>query len=136
MDSKGQRWVVPKDASDEEMARILLPASQLLQQGEAVAFPTETVYGLGANALSDEAVKKIFSAKGRPSDNPLIVHICDEAMISRVAAKMTHTATLLSQAFWPGPLTVVVPSTDLVSEFCTAGNFYFYFFQLFWLFIG
>ena len=68
-------WQVPTDSADSEMTAILTPAALLLAQNEVVAFPTETVYGLGGNALSDAAVQKIFFAKGRPSDNPLIVHV-------------------------------------------------------------
>lgn len=96
-------------------------AAQWLVDNETVAFPTETVYGLGANALNDEACQKIFQAKGRPSDNPLIVHIACEQQLSGVVDKMTELGKKLSVAFWPGPLTLVLPKGDKVSKTVTAG---------------
>ncbi len=84
-------------------------AAQLIAQGELVAFPTETVYGLGANASSDAAVAKIFTAKGRPADHPLIVHVADAAAAEHFAAEIPDFARQLMAAFWPGPLTVIVP---------------------------
>jgi L-threonylcarbamoyladenylate synthase len=86
-----------------------------------VAFPTETVYGLGANALKSRAVRAIFSAKGRPSDNPLIVHIADPADIHRVAKRVPTAAARLLKKFSPGPLTVIVPRGDHVPSEVTAG---------------
>lgn len=99
----------------------LVPAAQLLQAEELVSFPTETVYGLGANALNASAVKKIFVAKGRPSDNPLIVHIADFDQVSMVAREVPPIANLLMQRFWPGPLTIVLPKRAEVAEQVTAG---------------
>ena len=96
-------------------------AGQLLQAAELVAFPTETVYGLGANALSETAVKKIFVAKGRPLDNPLIVHIADFVQVSKVAREVPTVANLLMRRFWPGPLTIVLPKQPEVSEQVCAG---------------
>ncbi|MBE0340807.1 threonylcarbamoyl-AMP synthase, partial [Paenibacillus sp. 28ISP30-2] len=84
-------------------------AAVLLQAGETVAFPTETVYGLGADARSTEAVESVFAAKGRPSDNPLIVHISDPAQLDGMVTKVNDTARALMNAFWPGPLTLVLP---------------------------
>lgn len=95
-------------------------AAALLRAGEVVAFPTETVYGLGADALNREAVLRIFSAKGRPSDNPLIVHITDPAQ----AEALCHTDSrfsLLADAFWPGPLTMILPKKEIVPDAVTAG---------------
>ncbi|MFE7063659.1 L-threonylcarbamoyladenylate synthase [Sutcliffiella sp. NPDC057660] len=99
----------------------LKEAAALLQQEEVVAFPTETVYGLGANALSDQAVLKIFEAKGRPGDNPLIVHITKKEQLTDLVDNLPEVAEELMQAFWPGPLTLVLKSRDGVSKYVTAG---------------
>lgn len=99
----------------------LKEAAALLQQEEVVAFPTETVYGLGANALSDQAVLKIFEAKGRPGDNPLIVHITKKEQLTDLVDNLPEVAEKLMQAFWPGPLTLVLKSMDGVSKYVTAG---------------
>ncbi|MBE3589767.1 MAG: threonylcarbamoyl-AMP synthase [Firmicutes bacterium] len=96
-------------------------AAAALRAGELVAFPTETVYGLGANALDAAAAARIFAAKGRPADNPLIVHIADEAMRELVAAEWPEAAAALAAAFWPGPLTLVVPRSPRVPDVVTAG---------------
>jgi L-threonylcarbamoyladenylate synthase len=96
-------------------------AARLLAEGELVAFPTETVYGLGGDARSDLAVARIFQAKGRPSFNPLIVHLPDLAAVEKVA-KVSPRARDLAMAFWPGPLTLVLPVRDgAVSPLVTAG---------------
>ncbi len=98
-------------------------AARLLQKGALVAFPTETVYGLGANALNPEAVAKIYAAKGRPSRNPLIVHVADKKKaISGVAAVWTDTADRLAEAFWPGGLTLVLPRRPEISRLVTGGG--------------
>ena len=96
-------------------------AAALLRSGELVAFPTETVYGLGADALQDSVVQKIFEAKGRPSDNPLIVHLSSTDQLSRVASSVPAVAQRLIDAFWPGPLTLVLPKGPQVSALVTAG---------------
>ena len=96
-------------------------AASVIRAGGLVAFPTETVYGLGADALSAEASEKIYAAKGRPSDNPLIVHIADFKDMERIAASMPPEAKLLSDAFWPGPLTMIVRKNDLVPYETTGG---------------
>ncbi|KAB2953818.1 threonylcarbamoyl-AMP synthase [Heliorestis acidaminivorans] len=95
--------------------------AQLLRQGELVAFPTETVYGLGANALDSQAVAKIFQAKGRPSDNPLIIHIAQLEDLSLLTTEFPPLAQLLAQKFWPGPLTLVLPAAPDVPAEVTAG---------------
>ncbi len=87
----------------------VIEAAQALAEGHLVAFPTETVYGLGARADQAEAVAQIFAAKGRPSDHPLIVHVADAAAAAHFAAELPPVAQRLMQAFWPGPLTVIVP---------------------------
>jgi L-threonylcarbamoyladenylate synthase len=96
-------------------------AGRKIANGDLVAFPTETVYGLGANALSNEAVQKIFQAKGRPSDNPLIVHIAKLDDLKDLAASISPVARILIDAFWPGPLTLVFPKTAKVPDSVTAG---------------
>ena len=89
-------------------------ASELICQGEVVAFPTETVYGLGANAFDREAVAKIFVAKGRPSDNPLIVHVADKSDIAPLVDYISPYAQAIIDNFMPGPITVIMPKSDKV----------------------
>ena len=96
-------------------------AAALIARGELVAFPTETVYGLGGDALRPEAAKKIYEAKGRPSDNPLIVHISEYADLQRIAKEIPPQAKALSDAFWPGPLTMIVKKKDTVPDTTTGG---------------
>lgn len=96
-------------------------AARLLRQGELVALPTETVYGIAADARNGEAVHKIFEAKGRPQDNPLIVHICGMEMLEGVVAEVPARARKLAAAFWPGPLTMVMPRGPEVSDVTCAG---------------
>lgn len=96
-------------------------AARWLREGKLVAFATETVYGLGANALDVNAVARVFAAKNRPHFDPLIVHVADRAWLPRLAAEWPRRAEQLSQRFWPGPLTIVVPKTDLVPDLVTSG---------------
>lgn len=96
-------------------------AAQIIKEGGLVALPTETVYGLGANGLSEEAVAKIFTAKGRPQDNPLILHITGPEEIEKYCENVPETAYLLAEKFWPGPLTMVLPARDLVPRRTTGG---------------
>lgn len=96
-------------------------AADLIQSGELVAFPTETVYGLGADALHPEAAKKIYAAKGRPSDNPLIVHIAKFEELVSIAKEVPKQARLLADAFWPGPLTMIVWKNEKVPYETTGG---------------
>ena len=96
-------------------------AGRLLAIGRLVAFPTETVFGLGANILNERAVEKIFEAKGRPADNPLIVHIAKFDMWNQVAADVTRSAVALIEAFSPGPITVVLKKKPEISSLVTAG---------------
>ena len=91
----------------------LLEAAALLQQGKVVGIPTETVYGLAADARNPEAVRQIFAAKGRPSDNPLIVHIAEMQALEQVAAVVPPLAVKLAERFWPGPLTMILPSAAI-----------------------
>ncbi len=102
-------------------AEVLSKAADLIKKGEVVAFPTETVYGLGANAFNDSAVQKIFIAKGRPSDNPLIVHISDLDQLNNLVEFVPENAKLLMKKYWPGPLTIVMKKSPLVPFSVTAG---------------
>lgn len=95
-------------------------AALLLKEGQVVAFPTETVYGLGADALNESAVRAIFAAKERPADNPLIVHVAEESQLDGLC-QVTETAKKLMRAFWPGPLTMLLMKTDRVPAVTTAG---------------
>lgn len=96
-------------------------AVSLLLAGQVVGIPTETVYGLAANAMREDAVKKIFVAKGRPQDNPLIVHISSLNMLPMVAKDVPEAAYKLAEAFWPGPLTMILPRTDAIAPSVSAG---------------
>ena len=96
-------------------------AGELIAEGELVAFPTETVYGLGGDALRPDASAKIYAAKGRPSDNPLIVHVADFADLEKIAKKVPPQAKRLADAFWPGPLTMIVWKNDKVPYTTTGG---------------
>jgi L-threonylcarbamoyladenylate synthase len=103
-------------------AEVIARAAAVLQSGGLVAFPTETVYGLGANALDAAAVARIFAAKGRPANNPLIVHVAAASDVARVAAAWPEVAARLAERFWPGPLTLVLPRRADVPDFVTAGG--------------
>jgi L-threonylcarbamoyladenylate synthase len=96
-------------------------AVDFLKHGKLVAFPTETVYGLGADATTAAAVEKIFAVKGRPLTNPLICHVADEDVAKRYVTTWPHTAQALVERFWPGPLTIVLPKTDAIIPEVTAG---------------
>ena len=96
-------------------------AAELLRQGGLVAIPTETVYGLAADASNAEAVRAVYAAKGRPSDNPMIVHIADREMLPELVASAPPAAALLADAFWPGPLTMVLPRSQRVPLTTTGG---------------
>ncbi|GHU70848.1 threonylcarbamoyl-AMP synthase [Clostridia bacterium] len=99
----------------------LTEAAQILMNGGVAAFPTETVYGLGADATNPTAVARIFQAKGRPSDNPLIVHIAQLDEWALLASDINEQALTLAKRFWPGPLTIVLPRTNAVPDIVTAG---------------
>ena len=116
-------WVLPQDGNMGDMKtdiikvsencvssgdeECLMRAGEILRKGGLVAFPTETVYGLGGDALNPEASVKIYTAKGRPSDNPLIVHINKFADIYQIVKEMPEAAVKIGKAFWPGPLTMI-----------------------------
>lgn len=99
---------------------LIAAAGEMIKTGGLVVFPTETVYGLGADGLSADAVKKIFKAKGRPSDNPLILHVADFEMAEKIG-EINPSARLIMEKFWPGPVTVIVKKKDIVPAEVTAG---------------
>lgn len=100
---------------------VIEEAGQIVRDGGLVAFPTETVYGLGGDALNPESSKKIYAAKGRPSDNPLIVHIADKKDLYRIVRSVPEKAEKLMEAFWPGPLTMIFRKNEKVPEATTGG---------------
>jgi L-threonylcarbamoyladenylate synthase len=106
-----------KKGIDEKIKK----AAEIIKNGGVVAFPTETVYGLGANAYDEQAVKKIFELKGRPQDNPLIVHISKKQDVYIVAREIPEKAKVLIREFWPGPLTLVLPKNPSIPDIVTAG---------------
>lgn len=110
-----------KGSFTEGERELLREAAKVLRGGGLVAFPTETVYGLGANALDERAARKIYEAKGRPSDNPLIAHVADFEGIRPLVARIPEKGKKLAGAFWPGPLTLVFPKSDVVPEGITGG---------------
>ena len=99
----------------------IVRAAAIVRSGGLVAFPTETVYGLGADATNADAVAKIFTVKGRPPTNPLICHIADEEMAKRYATIWPLAASRIAQRFWPGPITIVVPKQPTIVDSVTAG---------------
>lgn len=108
------------DISDIDMS-VIEKAGEIIKRGGLVAFPTETVYGLGGDALNPESSRKIYAAKGRPSDNPLIVHICDFEDIYKIADYIPEAAKRLAKKFWPGPLTMIFKKKDIVPKETTGG---------------
>lgn len=113
--------VVAVESSRPE-AEAIRRAASVLRGGGLIAFPTETVYGLGANALDADAVARIFVAKGRPATNPVIVHIADQDSLLNVTSAWPETANLLAARFWPGPLTIVVTKSPEIPDIVTAGG--------------
>lgn len=101
--------------------KIIAKAAAIIRDGGLVAFPTETVYGLGADAMQASAAKKIYEAKGRPSDNPLIVHIADVSALRNLTDEVPGKAVKLAKAFWPGPLTMIVKKSAAVPYETTGG---------------
>ncbi|MRX71080.1 threonylcarbamoyl-AMP synthase [Bacillus lacus] len=118
---KTKFWTVDRNAELSTSYPQITQAAELLAKNEVVAFPTETVYGLGANAFSDKAVQKIYEAKGRPGDNPLIVHISDHSQLNELVTDIPPYAEELMKAFWPGPLTLILPKKEGLSRYVTAG---------------
>ena len=100
---------------------IMEEAGQIIKQGGLVAFPTETVYGLGENALDEEAARKTYTAKGRPSDNPLIVHIAEKSALEEIVEELPEETKALTDRFWPGPLTLILKKNARVPYGTTGG---------------
>jgi L-threonylcarbamoyladenylate synthase len=114
--------IIAKITDDESKNQSIYDtAGKILKRGGLVAFPTETVYGLGADALDEKASAKIYAAKGRPSDNPLIVHIADKNDLYQLAAEVPESALKLSNSFWPGPLTMILKKKSIVPDTITGG---------------
>lgn len=107
--------------AENRRSEVMEKAGEILKSGGLVAFPTETVYGLGGDALNPEASAKIYAAKGRPSDNPLIVHIADMEALKVLASEVPEKAKILADRFWPGPLTMIMPKSDAVPYATTGG---------------
>ena len=114
--------ITKEQLNTEEGKKIIGQAGDFLKEGGLVAFPTETVYGLGADALNKTASTKIYAAKGRPSDNPLIVHVADMEHLEKIVKKVPKAAYKLAEAFWPGPLTLVFKKSDRVNDAVTGGQ--------------
>lgn len=115
------KTIIKKIDVDKIDIRTMQKAGEILQKGGLVAFPTETVYGLGANALNEEAAKKTYAAKGRPSDNPLIVHIADVQALEEIAVNIPEEVDELAYHFWPGPLTLILEKSPVVPYGTTGG---------------
>lgn len=118
---KNKETIIRKITNGPEDDGIYKLAGEIIRAKGLVAFPTETVYGLGGDAFDKMAAEAIYSAKGRPSDNPLIVHIADKADMYKVASKVNEKALALADAFWPGPLTIILPKADSVPYSTTGG---------------
>lgn len=115
------KTIVEKIDKNNPQGEKIREAAKIIRSGGLVAFPTETVYGLGADALLPEGAKRIYAAKGRPSDNPLIVHIADFEALDKIAAEIPEQAKILSDRFWPGPLTMIFKKRDVVPYETTGG---------------
>ena len=115
-------WIVKHPNSIEDLQEEIHEGARRLKAGEAVALPTETVYGLGADVFNVDAVKSIFTIKGRPTNNPLIVHVANYEQVKYLTAEIPEIAQKLMDAFWPGPLTIILSKLDIVPDFVTAGN--------------
>lgn len=118
---KGMKTKIKRVNKNEIDEKTIRQAGEILKQGGLVAFPTETVYGLGADALNEEAAKKIYAAKGRPSDNPLIVHITNMNALEKIVKEMPEKAEKVAEAYWPGPLTMIFDKSDEVPYGTTGG---------------
>lgn len=113
------KWVKSPEGTIDKVA--MAEAGRIIRAGGLVAFPTETVYGLGGDALSPDSSRKIYAAKGRPSDNPLIVHICRVEDMARIVREVPPQAYVLAEHFWPGPLTMIMKKADIVPPETTGG---------------
>ncbi|GED16284.1 L-threonylcarbamoyladenylate synthase [Aneurinibacillus migulanus] len=121
MNQQTKYWNVDNIVDGLEDYPQIQEAAELLRRNELIAFPTETVYGLGGNGMEDETVEKIYTAKGRPSDNPLILHIADRMQLDELVSEVPPLGEALMEAFWPGPLTLVFPKKSGVAMRASAG---------------
>ncbi len=121
LEAKVKTVILPVDARKPEAA-VIAQAAGVLRRGGLVAFPTETVYGLGANAFDGEAVRRIFAAKGRPAHDPLIVHLADKESLPAVARSVPPQVETLAARFWPGPLTLILPRGERIPPEVTSGG--------------
>ena len=115
-------WILQHPRAAQDMSHAVKIGAEAIRRGGLVAFPTETVYGLGADAFNPEAVARIFEVKRRPLHNPLIVHVSEQRQIQPLVTHISKTAKRLMERFWPGPLTLVLPKADIVPDIVTAGN--------------
>ncbi len=115
------RIIYVQEEQIEEKEDLLCQAGEILKNGGLVAFPTETVYGLGGDGLNKESSRKIYAAKGRPSDNPLIIHIIDMEALPLIVSQVSPEVEKVAEAFWPGPLTMILPKSDNVPNETTGG---------------
>ena len=113
-----EKYIYLKNTTDYSKLKV---AGKIIKQGGLVLFPTETVYGLGANGLDEDAVKKIYMAKGRKQDNPLILHVSNFDMVSKIAKDISDIEYTLMKTFWPGPFTIILNRTKIVPDIVTAG---------------
>lgn len=116
-----KKWIVDKNSVHLNNSSEIKEAALWIKKGDIIAFPTETVYGLGANAFDEMAIQKIFQAKGRPSDNPLIVHIAKMEQLEELVTEVPLVAQQLMNAFWPGALTIILKRTNRIATSVTAG---------------
>ena len=115
------KTIIKKIDKTQKDTDIIAEAGRILKEGGLVAFPTETVYGLGADALNEDAAKKIYAAKGRPSDNPLIVHIANMEALDKITTSIPAAAKVIADAYWPGPLTMIFDKSEVVPLGTTGG---------------
>ena len=115
------KTVIEKVSNEQLNSEVIEKAGEILKRGGLVAFPTETVYGLGADALNESAAEKIYAAKGRPSDNPLIVHISDMKDLEEIAEVIPQAAYVIAEKYWPGPISMIFEKTDRVPLGTTGG---------------
>ena len=115
------KTIITKIEDLKQNSEAVEAAGEVLKKGGLVAFPTETVYGLGADALNEEAAKKIYAAKGRPSDNPLIVHITNMEALGRIVSEIPEAARIAAERYWPGPLTMIFHKSSIVPYGTTGG---------------
>ncbi len=117
-----QQTILLEIDGEQPESELVAQAAAVLRRGGLVAFPTETVYGLGANALDADAVRRIFAAKERPAFDPLIVHITGVEALAALTSRVPPAALRLAERFWPGPLTLVAPRADIIPDAVTAGG--------------